>query len=96
MTSTKPPAAPSTAAFHIQAVIAFGVSVTAMVIALWQMPGDPWVRAFLALGTLFVITSTFTLAKTVRDRQEAAGLVTRVDQARLDKMLTEHDPFRNP
>lgn len=92
--TTKTPAPPTTAAFHLQAVIAFGVALAAMAIALWQMPGDPWVRAFLALGLLFVVTSTFTLAKTVRDRQESAAVVSRVDQARLDKMLVEHDPFK--
>ena len=51
-------------------------------------------RAFLALGSLFLVTSTFTLAKCVRDAQEISGLSTRLDQARLDKILAEHDPFR--
>lgn len=94
MTSTKPPSSPSTAAFHIQAIIAFGLSLAAMIIALWQMPGDPWVRAFLSLGLLFVVSSTFTLAKCVRDRQESNTVLSRVDQARLEKLLAEHDPFR--
>jgi hypothetical protein len=40
---------------------------------------------FLALGLLYVVTSSFTLAKCVRDRQEETALVSRVDQARLDK-----------
>jgi hypothetical protein len=30
----------------------------------------------------------------VRDRQELSEVTTRVDQARLDKLLTEHDPFK--
>jgi hypothetical protein len=53
-----------------------------------------WVRAFLALGLLYVVTSTFTLAKCVRDRQEEAAVVSRVDQARLDKLLAEQDLLR--
>jgi hypothetical protein len=52
------------------------------------------VRAFLGLGVLYVVTSAFTLAKCVRDRQEAGQVTSRVDQARLDKLLAEHDPFR--
>jgi hypothetical protein len=94
--TSKPPPSSSTAAFHIQAVIAFGISLSAMVVALWQMSGDPWVRAFLALGTLFLVSSSFTLAKCVRDRQDANSVVGRVDQARLEKLLAEHDPFTKP
>ena len=37
-----------------------------------MLPVDVWVRGFLGIGSLYVVTSTFTLAKCVRDRQEAA------------------------
>jgi hypothetical protein len=43
-----------------------------------------------------VVTSAFTLAKVIRDHQDSTDVVSRVDQARLDKLLTEHDLFRNP
>jgi hypothetical protein len=43
---------------------------------------------------LYVVTSALTLATCVRDRQESTAAVSRVDQARLDKLLAEHDPFR--
>lgn len=52
------------------------------------------VRAFLALGLLYVVTSSFTLAKRIRDRQEEAAIASRVDQARLDKLLAEQDLLR--
>jgi hypothetical protein len=83
-----------TAAFYGQAIASFGVSVSAMVVALVYLPAQPWVRAFLALGLLYVVTSTVVLCKVVRDRQELSEVSTRVDQARLDKLLTEHDPFK--
>jgi hypothetical protein len=35
------------------------------------------VRGFLALGLLYVVTSAFTLAKCIRDRQEETALVSR-------------------
>ncbi len=50
-------------------------------------------RSFLAIAVLYLVTSAFTLAKVVRDRQEAGQIVSRVDQARLEKLLAEHDPF---
>ncbi len=92
--TTKPPSPPTTAAFHLQAVISFGVSLLAVGLALWNMPADAWVRAFLAVSVLWVTTSAFTLAKVVRDRQESTTVLSRVDQARLDKLLAEHDPFK--
>ncbi|TDW23612.1 YiaA/YiaB family inner membrane protein [Kribbella kalugense] len=83
-----------TAAFYAQALASFGISVSAMVIALAYLPAQPWVRAFLALGLLYVVTSTVVLCKVVRDRQEISVVSSRVDQARLDKLLTDHDPFK--
>ena len=92
--TTSPPAPPPTAAFHLQAVLSFAVSLVALGVALAYLPADPWVRAFLALGVLYTVTSAFTLAKCVRDRQESSAVASRVDQARLDKLLAEHDPFK--
>ncbi|WP_370343228.1 YiaA/YiaB family inner membrane protein [Kribbella sp. VKM Ac-2566] len=65
-----------------QAVASFGISVTAMLVALVYMPAASWVRAFLALGLLYVVTSTVVLCKVVRDRQEMSEVTNRVDQAR--------------
>jgi hypothetical protein len=63
-------------------------------VGILYLPANAWIRSFLALGMLYVITSTFTLAKCVRDGQEETTVVDRVDKARLDKLLAEHDPFR--
>ncbi len=86
----------STAAFQVQAMISFGVSTAAVMAGIAYLPVGPWVRAFLALGLLYVVTSAFTLAKTVRDQQEASSVWSRVDEARLEKLLAEHDPFKAP
>ena len=85
----------NTSAFFLQAAAAFGVSLFAMVVAIYYLPADPWVKAFLALGTMFLTTSSFTLAKCVRDAQEDQMVVRRLDQARLDRALANHDPFKN-
>ena len=94
MTSTVPPK--NTTAFYIQAALSFGVSLVAVSVAIAYLSVDPWVRAFLALGLLYVVTSAFTLAKVIRDQQETSAVVSRVDQARLDKLLTDHDPYKVP
>ncbi|MER6069178.1 MULTISPECIES: YiaA/YiaB family inner membrane protein [Streptomyces] len=83
----------STAAFYGQAVASFAVAMVATAVGIYQLGADAWVRAFLAIAVLYLVTSAFTLAKVIRDRQEAGQIVSRVDQARLEKLLAEHDPF---
>ena len=89
------PVAKNTNAFFAQSAIAFGVALLAMVIAVFYLPADPWPKAFLALGTLFLTTSAFTLAKCVRDAQESQHVVSRLDQARVDRILAEHNPWKD-
>jgi hypothetical protein len=87
--------AKNTTAFYAQSVIAFSVALLGLTWAVLYLDIDPWARAFLGMTGLFLVSSTFTLAKVVRDNQESQAVVHRVDQARLDKLLAEHDPFRN-
>jgi hypothetical protein len=82
-----------TTAFYAQATISFAASLLGLLTGIAYLPVDGWMRGFLALGLLYVVTSTFTLAKCVRDQHEAAQVVSRVDEARLERFLTEHDPF---
>lgn len=83
----------NTAAFYGQAVASFAVAMAATAVGIYRMDAGAWVRAFLAVAVLYLVTSSFTLAKVIRDRQEAGTIVSRVDQARLEKLLAEHDPF---
>jgi hypothetical protein len=85
-----------TTAFYIQAALSFGISVSSVAIGIVYLPMGGWPRAFLAIGLLFVVTSAFTLAKCIRDHREAGEIISRVDQARLEKLLTDHDLFRVP
>ncbi|MFG1947420.1 YiaA/YiaB family inner membrane protein [Nonomuraea sp. NPDC048826] len=91
---TKPVQPTMTAAYYAQCVISFAVALGSVALGLIFMPVSPWVRAFLGIAVLYSVTSAFGLAKCVRDRQEVANMANRVDQARLDKLLSEHDPFK--
>lgn len=48
---------------------------------------------FLGMSVLFLVTSAFTLAKVIRDQQEAATIRVRLDEARMEKLIAEHNPF---
>ena len=84
----------NTAAFYGQAVASFALALAAVAIGILRLDANAWVRGFLAIGVLYLTTSAFTLAKVVRDRQQEGQIVSRVDQARLEKILAEHDPFQ--
>lgn len=84
----------STGAYYGQAIASFAVAISAVAIGIYSLDVSGWIRAFLAISVLYLTTSAFTLAKVIRDRQEADQLVSRVDQARLEKILADHDPFK--
>lgn len=82
-----------TAAFSLQAHIAFGVSFVGVLAGITFLPLDFWQRMFLAMSVLFLVTSAFTLAKVIRDQQESASVHARIDEARMEKLIAEHNPF---
>ncbi|MEU1546020.1 YiaA/YiaB family inner membrane protein [Nocardia sp. NPDC005745] len=87
----------ASAAYVAQASLAFGISFVGIGIGIgiYALPLDVWQRGFLGMSMLFLVTSTFTLAKVVRDQHEAATINGRIDQARMEKLLSEHDPFNS-
>lgn len=93
MSTETPATGPHSAAWIAQAQISFGVACTAMIVGVIYLPVDPWVRSFLGLGLLFVVSSSLTLAKTLRDMHEAKRVISRVDDVKLSRLLAEHDPF---
>lgn len=85
--------AKSTAAFFVQAAIGFGASFLGLLGGILFLPLDPWQRLFLGMTALFLVTSSFTLAKVIRDQQEASTVRVRLDEARMEKLIAEHNPF---
>lgn len=84
----------NSSAFFFQSAAAFGIALLTMIVGIYYLPADPWIKGFLGLGTMFLTTSTFTLGKVIRDQQEGQYMVSRLDQVRLDRILAEHDPFK--
>ncbi|KKI98666.1 YiaA/YiaB family inner membrane protein [Prochlorothrix hollandica] len=58
------------------------------------LPVNPWQRAFLGMGFVFSINSSFVLAKTVRDRHESSQVTARIDEARIEKILSDNHPLK--
>ncbi|TWH03197.1 hypothetical protein L615_001200000660 [Nocardioides sp. J9] len=72
----------TTYAFYVQSAISFAAALLFMVGGIYFLPVDGWIRAFLCLGALFLVNSTFALAKCVRDQQEQRAGEVRVEAYR--------------
>jgi len=86
----------STTAFFVQASASFGTSFLGAIGGIYFLPLDPWQRMFLGMTVLFLVASSFTLAKVIRDQQEASTVRVRLDEARMEKLIAEHNPFTTP
>lgn len=69
---------------------AFGISTGLMLLGIFWLPADLWVKGYLAMGLMFCIGSAITLTKTVRDDHEARRLINRISEARTERLLKEY------
>lgn len=70
----------------------FALAFVATLGGIIYMPGEFWIKGYLAMGLLFTVGSAFTMAKTIRDQHEAHKLIRKIDDARTEKILHEHAP----
>jgi len=78
----------------IQAWASFILSISAMGIGIIFLPVNSWVKGYMGMGLLFTVGSTVSIAKTTRDIHEAQKITARVDEARVEKLLSEHHPLK--
>jgi len=94
MANMPQPIQPHSSAWIAQTWISFVVAVGITAMGIWFLPVDIWVKAFMGMGLLFSVGSTFSLAKTVRDQHEAMSIKQRIDDARVSRLIAEHDPLK--
>ena len=75
--------------FYVKASFVF--SIAAVMLGIYFMPVVLWVKGYMAMGTLFLIASSITLSKTLRDEHEARKLINRLSEVKTEKMLKEYD-----
>jgi hypothetical protein len=59
-----------TGGWRIQVWLSFGIAIIAAALGVIQLPGQELDRAFLAIGFLFCLFSSFAVAKTIRDNRD--------------------------
>jgi hypothetical protein len=73
--------------FYVKA--AFAVSLGLMLLGIFWLPADLWIKGYLAMGLMFAIGSSITLSKTIRDDHEAKRMINRISEARAERLLKE-------
>jgi hypothetical protein len=64
------------------------VGAVAMVAAgIFFAPVDIWIKAYFAMGSALMLQSAITLTKTLRDVQEGAKLMNRIEDAKAERLL---------
>jgi hypothetical protein len=84
-----------TPAWTIQVWSAFAIAITLTGWALFRLKIDPWHQAYLIASSLFMLSSAFTLAKTVRDDHEA-NILDAAQKARLQQAMPAPQPVSQP
>jgi hypothetical protein len=81
-------------AWVIQTWLSFIISISTTVIGIMYLPVDGWIKGFMGMGLTFTVGSTISLTKTQRDIYEGKKLTSKIEEARVEKILTEHDNLR--
>lgn len=70
--------------------LSFGVSIAAMVAFIFFMSGDLLTKGYLALNSLFMVSTTVIMSKTLRDEHENGKLFNKISEAKTNKILKEY------
>ncbi|MBL4795602.1 MAG: hypothetical protein JKY24_08915 [Pseudomonadales bacterium] len=74
--------------FYVKA--SFAVAIIAMAFGIVFMPADILAKGYMSLCALFLVSSTITLSKTMRDEHESSKLINKISEAKTTKILKEY------
>ena len=81
----------STSAWDFFVKLAFGMAVGATVTGIFMLPGELIVKGYFMISSLFLVFSTITMSKTIRDKHESDRLHNKISEARTTKIIREMD-----
>ena len=69
--------------------IAFAIAIGSTLLGIYMLPGALVVKGYFLISSLFLVFSTITLSKTMRDGHESRRLHNKISEARTSKMIRE-------
>jgi hypothetical protein len=71
--------------------ISFFISLGLMIAGICILPVVLWIKGYMTMGLFFLVSSTLTLSKTLRDDHESKKMVNRINEVKTERMLKEFD-----
>lgn len=78
-----------TAAWRFQVIAAFVIALALTTFGVLYLPVTQWIKGYLLMGLYFTVSSAFALSKTLRDAHESHRLVTKINEAKTERILRD-------
>ena len=79
----------STSSWDFFVKTSFAIAITSTLLGIYMLPGPIVVKGYFLISSLFMVFSTITLSKTIRDGHESQRLHNKISEARTSKMIQE-------
>ena len=70
--------------------VSFAITLFADAAGVVLAPVDLVLKGYMAISALFLVSTTITLSKTIRDEHEHQRIVNRISEARTHQLLKEY------
>lgn len=67
----------------------FAVAIISTLLGIYMLPGPLVTKGYFLISALFIVLSTITLSKTVRDSHESQRLHNKISEVRTSKLIQE-------
>jgi hypothetical protein len=78
-------------AWIAQTWVSFFLSIGITASGIVYLPVDAWVKGFMGMGLSFSVASSFSLAKTQRDLHESRRIMAKIEEAKVEQLLSHHN-----
>ncbi|MCH8498806.1 MAG: hypothetical protein LAT63_10035 [Marinobacter sp.] len=68
----------------------FAIALLAAATGVVLAPVDLVLKGYMAISALFLVSTTITLSKTMRDEHESKRILNRISEARTQQLLKEY------
>ncbi len=81
---------------HSGAWVAFNYANVAVALAMtvggvFFLPLDVWIKGYMLMGIAMLVSSSISVTKTIRDVQESARLLNKIEDAKTEQLLMRMD-----
>ena len=81
----------STSAWDFFVKLAFALAVSATMMGIYMLPGELSVKGYFIISSIYLVFSTITMSKTIRDKHESDRLHNKISEARTSRIIRDMD-----